>query len=103
MVHARPCRLPGIEAHSLSDEMVLYSPDRDLALSLNRSARAIWELCDGTHTVLEISQELGRCFGCPDSELLSDVIEAITQLRTLGLVESEESTSKVSLKRGENR
>jgi hypothetical protein len=83
----KPCRLAGIEAHALLDELVLYVSGRELGVSLNRSARAIWELCDGQHTPLEISQELSRALDCPDDELLADVEAAIRQLRELGLVE----------------
>jgi hypothetical protein len=86
-VASKPRRREGIEAHSVWDELVLYVPGRELGVSLNRSARAIWELCDGRRTLAEISQELARDLGCPDDELLADVGAAVRQFSELGLVE----------------
>lgn len=62
-------------------------PGQEIGVSLNRSARAIWELCDGRRTLAEISQELGRDLGCPGDELLDDVEAAVRQLSELSLVE----------------
>ena len=97
VVCTRPFRLKGVEEHSLLDEMVLYIPESEMAFSFNNSAKTIWELCDGRHTIAEISQEIGQRLGVSGdsllaSELLSNVIEAITQLHNLGLLELEEAT-----------
>ena len=86
-VASRPRRQEGIEAHGVQDELVLYVPGREVGVSLNRSARAIWELCDGRRTLAEISQELDQEVGCPGDELLADVGAAVRQLSELGLVE----------------
>ena len=82
-----PCRVNGIKEHSLSDESVLYCPEREMAFSLNKSAKAIWELCDGSHTIVNISQKLSKRFGFSGTELLSDVTAAITKLQKLSLLE----------------
>ena len=87
IVYSRPCRRNGIEEHILLDEIVLYYPEREVAFSLNSSAKAIWELCDGKHTVIEISQKLGSCFGCSREKLLSDITTAIIKLQKLSLLE----------------
>jgi hypothetical protein len=94
--HTWPCRLNGIEEYSLGEEMLLYFPDFEKGFSLNSSSKAIWELCDGRHTLAEISQELGQRLGVSGNELLlnellSDVIVTITQLRDLGVLELEEA------------
>ncbi len=87
IVYSRPCRRNGIEEHILLDEIVLYYPEREVAFSLNSSAKAIWELCDGKHTVIEISQKLSKRFACSAAELLSDVTTTITKLHKLSLLE----------------
>ncbi|MEE9214039.1 MAG: PqqD family protein [Thermodesulfobacteriota bacterium] len=87
IVYSRPCRRNGIEEHILLDEIVLYYPEREVAFSLNSSAKAIWELCDGKHTVIEISQKLSKRFACSAAELLSDVTTTITKLQKLSLLE----------------
>ena len=81
-----PCRLNGIEEHTILDETVLYSPESEKAFSLNSSAKAIWELCEGKYTVLEISQNLGARFGISPQELLEDVKATVTQLQKLHLL-----------------
>lgn len=86
MVAERPRQKECVRSYSLWDEMLLYSSNEEMAFSLNGSAKAIWELCDGSRTITEISQELGRCFGASGEALLPDVIAAITQLHQLGLL-----------------
>ena len=85
-VASKPRRREGIEVHGVQDELVLYVPGREVGVSLNRSARAIWELCDGQRTLAEISQELGQEVGCPGDDLLADVEAAVKQLSELDLV-----------------
>jgi hypothetical protein len=83
----RPQCLQGTQAHHLLDEMVLYSSERNLAVSLNRTARAIWELCDGRRTIREISRQLEKKFKCPESSLAAEVGDSILRLRDLKLLE----------------
>ena len=82
-----PRPLTGIEALTLPDEMVLYLPGRELVVSLNYSAAAVWELCDGQTSVAGISQALGQALGRPGQELLAEVEAVVGQLVELGLVE----------------
>jgi len=86
-----PCRLKTVEEQDLLVEMMLYCPERDLALVLNDSAKAIWELCDGKRTIAEINQEIGDRLNCSDidllSVLLSDVRATIIQLYHLSFLE----------------
>ncbi len=84
---SKPRRRKGIEAHVLLDELALYVPGREMGISLNRSARAIWELCDGQFTLTEIGRELGQNLDCPEHELLADVEAAVGQFYELDLVE----------------
>lgn len=86
-MEGKPCPLAGVEALTLADEMVLYLPGQELVVSLNHSAAAVWELCDGQTTVAGISRELGRTLGRPGRELLAEVEAAVGQLVELGLVE----------------
>lgn len=91
-VSTRPYKVAGITDCSLSDEAVLYSSECGKALSLNSSAKAVWELCDGSRTIVEISQELGKRFGCSGTELLSDVITAISEFQKLSFLELKNVT-----------
>jgi hypothetical protein len=75
-----------ITQQDLLEEMLLYTPETERAFALNGSAKAIWELCNGGHTVLQISRELGERFGCRDEELLPDVMQAVFNLNRYGLL-----------------
>jgi hypothetical protein len=83
----RPARLSGAEEHRLDDELLIYVPRSEKAYTLNRSAVAIWELCDGTRTVEEITEELGQCISRSSAALLTDVIQGVARLHELGLLE----------------
>ena len=72
--------------------MLLYSSRSERVFSLNSSAKAIWELCDGSHTIIEIGEELGQRLGCSGDELLYDIIDAVSEFRGHGLLELEEAS-----------
>lgn len=83
---ARPRRSPEVVAAEVLDELVAYTPATSQAVSLNVSARAIWELCDGSRTLDDICGELSDAAGLPADALRADVEGAVTQLRSLGLL-----------------
>jgi pyrroloquinoline quinone biosynthesis protein D len=83
----RPARLSGVEEHPLGEELLVYDPRSETAYALNRSAVAIWLLCDGTRTVEEITNELGQFVGLSGAALLPDVIQGVTRLHESGLLE----------------
>lgn len=86
-VTQKPRQRGGVEAHAVLDELVLYDTHRDVAASLNLSAKAIWEYCDGEHSLEEISEHLSEALGCSAQDLLPDIKNTITQFRKLGLLE----------------
>ncbi|HET6568584.1 MAG TPA: PqqD family protein [Rhodothermales bacterium] len=80
-----PRRHPAVDAHPVGDEMVLYHSETELALSLNVSARTIWELCDGKRSVAEICTTLKRdTGGAAESTLHADVLSTVRALREFG-------------------
>ena len=83
---ARPRQVAGIVTSEVLDELVAYSPATSQAVSLNPSARAIWELCDGTRTVDEICAELAEAAGASVEVLRADVTSTLDRFRELGLV-----------------
>jgi hypothetical protein len=86
-----PRRLDNVQDFVVLHEKLLYRPGDELGVTLNHSARAVWDLCDGQHTIDEIVRELCQRIGCTDapmqSEMRKDVAHVITQLRDLGLVD----------------
>jgi hypothetical protein len=82
----RPCRAPDIVTSEVLDELVAYAPVSSQAVSLNASARAIWELCDGMHTLDEICAELSAEADVAPEALRGDVTDTIARFRELGLL-----------------
>ena len=68
------------------EDMVIYDPAESLAASLNPSARAIWNLCDGNRTVRQICESLSDSFDVPPERLEADVLSVVDQLCNLKLL-----------------
>ncbi len=79
MANTLPCRVNGIKEYNLSDETVLYSLEREMAFSLNSSAKVIWELCDGSLNIVEISRnQTSKTFSSGVEECLSYKVDLMT-------------------------
>lgn len=92
----RPRQRLGIREFRVGDEAVLVLPEDvqgpaerkagTRALTLNRSGRAIWDLCDGVRSVSEIADALAARFSA-DREILSrDVADTLATFSKLGIV-----------------
>lgn len=83
------------------DELLVYDLETVRALCLNKTAAAIWKLCDGRRTIPEIAREASGRTG----ELLSDefVVVALDRLERRGLLiqDPENSFSMVDRTRRE--
>jgi hypothetical protein len=64
----------------------VYVTETDSLHVLNRSARAIWELCDGTTSSSEMAYAISELTGMSVAEATSEVTSTLDQLETLGLV-----------------
>jgi Coenzyme PQQ synthesis protein D (PqqD) len=84
---SRPRRLDVVLSYSVGDELVLYAPDSGQAVSLNRSAGAIWNLCDGDKSLTDISSLLAEWSGCAAAEIMPDVEAAVAHLLQNSLIE----------------
>lgn len=82
----RPRRCSDVQSFAMDDELLLYAPGRANAFTLNLSARAIWDLCDGSRTVSEIAGLLARESGTPEPALYPDVAGAVQAFVYNGLV-----------------
>ena len=82
-----PVRRADISAAEFAADKLIYSEGADQAFSLNASAGAIFELCDGEHSVAEIGDILAADLDRPLDEILQDVRNAVTQLYVSSLIE----------------
>jgi hypothetical protein len=62
----KPLGKANIKVEDIGKEAVLYSSDQKAIHVLNPTARLIWELCDGDHTIGQMEQEIRRRFAVPD-------------------------------------
>lgn len=65
---------------------VLYDEKEDKAYSFNFTASFIWVLCDGNHSVYDISLLLAEHFGKNVDEVLPDVKALIGEMKAMGML-----------------
>ena len=44
-------RVASVMEQAVDDELILFNPGTETYFTLNRSAREVWELADGSHTL----------------------------------------------------
>ena len=71
----------------LDGEVLIYDKKTDKAFSLNKTSARIWELCDGKHSLSEISHLLGEKLNADVDDGL--VWLALEQLHQENLIENE--------------
>ena len=82
-----PTRRGEILGASQSGGWTVYDKDTDSLHVLNDSARAIWELCDGSTGPDAMSRAISELTGLPLDAAARDVGATLKQLKLLGLVE----------------
>ena len=68
------------------DALAAGSTPKEQAVSLNVSATAIRDLCDGRRSIFQIVDALRERYIADDVELYVDVTSAVLELRSLGLI-----------------
>jgi len=56
----KPKAKDNLTIQDLGDETLIYDPERDNVHVLNATAQAIWNLCDGSHTIKDIQKTLSN-------------------------------------------
>lgn len=69
------------------DELLLEVPSEHRSVWLNGAGKAIWELCDGSHTIDEIEAKLAERFSVADRDVAADVSATVGQLHSAGFLE----------------
>ncbi|HEX8116264.1 MAG TPA: PqqD family protein [Pyrinomonadaceae bacterium] len=68
-VPAKPrARAEGVVVRELPEELLVYDLDTHKAVCLNSTAAAVWRLCDGRRTALDIRDSLEKSNGGPVPE-----------------------------------
>jgi hypothetical protein len=85
----RPRRRTGVRVGRVLDQTVLEVPGRADTLSLNSSAAAIWELCDGARGLADLTRELASRFQIAPEAMRADVQSVIERLESVGALDLE--------------
>ena len=81
-------RRPEVDANPLPDQTVLlFQKDTSLAVPVNQSGSAIWEMCDCVHTIDQIVDKLAETYDQQRTLIEQDVGTFLDELMRLGLVE----------------
>jgi hypothetical protein len=74
----RPCRRSDLTIQRAGQDTLLYDPVADAVHVLNRTAWAIWELCDGQCTLDDMATRLQEGFASlPDQDVHGDIVLAV--------------------------
>ncbi|MFM2304381.1 MAG: hypothetical protein RLZZ135_1791 [Cyanobacteriota bacterium] len=77
-----------LDLYDLGDELLIYSDEQELGITLNHSSKQIWQLCDGTRNLEDMATVLSEQLGCAQEVLLEDICMTIIQFHKLGLLAS---------------
>ena len=85
----------GMTVQQLGGELILTDTPKKTTHVLNPTARRVWELCDGNHTVHDMERVIKAGFSIPDGQNVAhDIQQAIKTFVEKGLVAGEETKSR---------
>ena len=70
----------------ISDNILIFSHNSRKLYTLNSMGKIIWKLCDGTHTVNEIINQIASEYNEEMKIIKEDVIDFIIKLKTFNLI-----------------
>lgn len=82
-----PTQNPAVQVQHTAGETMLYTASGAEVHVLNVTAGHIWHLCDGSHTIAQITQSLRDTFDVPqDFDLDGGVRRMLAELSNKGLL-----------------
>ncbi len=85
-----PQRSEQVYSKGLGDEVVLYLADGSAVHVLNRTAFAVWNLCDGDHAPQAIEEAIRAQFAIPEGvDVAEDVRMTLKLFRDKGLLRQD--------------
>jgi PqqD family protein of HPr-rel-A system len=83
-----PSQSPYVVVGSFENDLVLFHQLSKQYYVLNTVAARIWQLCDGTRPVAEITEWVQNEFDVPPEQVAADVSQTVEGFAELGLVET---------------
>jgi hypothetical protein len=93
-LHRLPRRRDDVRLHDRETRSYLVVPEGGVAHELNPTARAVWELCDGTTTVEELVDAITQLFSVDRDVAVADVMNIVGQLDEAELVRWAPATTE---------
>jgi len=86
----KPLHKSNLLLKDLGGEFLIYSAEHKEIHVINPTAQLIWDLCDGTHTIDDIAQELHAHFSVPpERDVSADIHNALNIFKSKDLLENE--------------
>ncbi|MCP3975303.1 MAG: HPr-rel-A system PqqD family peptide chaperone [bacterium] len=76
----------GVMEQAVDDDLIVFDPDSESYYTLNRTAREVWELADGTRTATIIAETLAARYEAEPAQVAPDVAAIIANLAEAGLI-----------------
>ncbi len=86
MIMNRIVQAENVISRRIGDEIVVITEGGTSTHVLNKTAAAIWDLCDGEHSLDEIAARLSERFEVTFDEVRGDTEEIIDRLIGIGLL-----------------
>lgn len=77
---------PSVQEMAIGDELSLFDAATGTAIALNRTARDIWVLADGSSTVADVVATLAEAYQVGPTELEGDVRSTLEELTRAGVL-----------------
>ena len=75
-------------SQDIGGETILYSKDDEAIHVLNPTAKVIWDLCDGQHSIDEIERALRDNFSIKDDQdVAGDILRTLAVFQAKGLIQ----------------
>ena|SRR3990170_8329670 len=76
-INTKPKRKTLFIWRQMDGEAVLFNPATNETYLLNQTGAAIWELCDGVHSIEDITDAIAEKFEAGKAEILKDTVEFV--------------------------
>ncbi len=85
-LESQPRRVERLVVQQVAGSAVLLNPDSGEYYGLDEVGGRVWELCDGTHSVLQIATLLAQEYDAPLATIQADVLDLLEDLAREKLV-----------------
>lgn len=84
-----PKRRADVTSRDVNGELLILDRRLEQVHQLNSTACYIWLRCDGNTTVAEVVASMAHDFGLQTEDVKNDVLQIISQFRSLQLLEAD--------------